>query len=594
MHKTTDHARVTSVTMLPVDWIASLEQALLTKQQAAASTPVKKRLDAAAQQLQAAPDANVAAFVNDALSLCKQLYAQGRDIDALPLARLCASLAGRVNRAHYPRLHWQALTATGILLAHKGDYPAAIAEHSRALQLAEATANVADLAFSWNNVGSVFKHASAHSLAIECFMHAYQQYSLGPVLARYCALGNMAYCQLQLGHLRKGRAAATLALRYETEAFRSQDPYTAAVLRNNLVRLLVAADKKEAAQPIAEQVYQLAAAAPSLLMNNLVNVLRAMLDVAYGRINSGIARLEAELQQVRHLPEPRNDTLTALIEAERAAGHTVRAWMYWQELNDYTQPNALVEQGAAINGINAVGSLVTLEPEEYQLLQWLAEGHSSKSMARLRASSAHSIRTYLSRIYAKLGVNNGKAAVAWLLSQRPAADPAPAAPLFLHAAVSPTPTAHSTAAPTGAPPGAWYVQCLAKGYWDTAIRHWQATLPPERPAEARYAVALMLLLQSCTDEAMAEARLLKDTALRGVQWAKQWLATRNQDSLRHLQELAEALPLGHRDKYATLMAIYHGAMRAHAQDTPLAIDCAQALFNEAQALRQGIMGHTPG
>ncbi len=589
MRKTSDH---TLVPASPAEWVARLEEALFVKQQAVTATPVKKLLASAAQQLQTAPDAAVAAFVSAAIPLCKKLHAQGRNGDALPLARLCDSLAARVHSAHYPRLHWQALTATGILLAHQGDYRAAIAEHTRALQLAEAAAHAGDQALTWNNVGSVFKFTSAHSLAIDCFMRAYQQYSLGPVFARYCALINMAHCQLQLGQLRQGRAAAMLALRYETKDFRQQDPYIAVVLRNNLVRLLVAAGKKETALPIAEDAYRLAAAAPSLLMNNLVNVLRAMLDVAYGRVDSGIARLEAELQQVRHLPEPRNDTLTALIEAAQAAGRTLQALIYWRELNDHTKPDALAEHSPAINGIHgisATGAPVKLELEEYQLLQWLAEGHSSKSIARLRANSDHNIRSYLSRVYAKIGVSNGRAAVAWLLTQRPAADLA--VPGLPQATSSSRSAAHKTAEPIGASCD-WYLRSFLQGSCDTAIHHWQATFAPERPAEARYAVALMLLLQSRTGEAMTEARLLKDTALRGVQWTEQWLANRSQDNLRRLQELAKALPAGHPDKYATLLVIYHGAMRAKAQDKDLAIDSLRALLEATPALWQAAIGHT--
>ncbi len=563
----------------PAQWVANLEAALYAKQQPAPVASLKKRLHAAAKQLQHAPDSTLVEFVGAAIALSKKLHASGRDGEALPLARLCVTLAERVDCQHYPRLLWQSVTATGILLAHQGQHTAAINEHSRALQLAEAAANVVDQAKSWGNLGNAFKYVSAHSLAIDCYTRAYQQYSLGPVFSRYAALVNIAHCQLHLGQLRKGLAAARLALRYETTAFRTENPYSAAVLRNNLVRLLVAAGKKEAAARVAEEASLLAQTAPSELMDNLMNVLHASLDIAHGRFEAGINRLQIELQRVRHLPEPRNDTLAELVNAEQAAGNPMRAWIYWQELVDHLRPHdsKAKEWANSQAMVNTAGDSITLELEEQQMLHWLADGHSSKAIARFKAGNDTSVRTYLSRLYGKIGVKNGRAAVAWLLQHqqpaRPAAIPAPP--------VSATPR-------PAKPLYGWYLRCLAKGQGqhEAAIDHWQSTPVSERPATARYAVALMFLLQSQVEAARAEAPLLQGATRRALQLAEQWLIQDDSEGLRRLQELMRGLPVDHADKPITLLALCYRARHGKTavdQTTLAALDMVQDFCEQALA-----------
>ncbi|MBL8511802.1 MAG: HD domain-containing protein [Betaproteobacteria bacterium] len=280
------------------------------------------------------------AFIQAAIPLCQRLNLQNRSFDALPITQACTILAERQKN---PRMRWQSATAAGIILGYCGEYAGAIAAHSRALHLAEAADNVLDQALAWLNLGNIFKHAAAYELAIECYSRAHNKQELGIDFSRYGALVNMAQCHLHLDEYREGIAAARLALYYETDAFRSQQPYSAVVLRSNYVRLLVGSGRAHKAKPYADQAYQLAAAHPSPQMTIVANVMRSAMEISHGHFDTAISRLKDDLHQMRPFPEARNDTLVALIQAEKAAGNFERAVVYLQELADHIYRQAATQ-----------------------------------------------------------------------------------------------------------------------------------------------------------------------------------------------------------------------------------------------------------
>lgn len=319
---------------LPAQLVTQLERILLVDGVAITAPEVKGLLDSDVLKL-GGDEASV--FIVAAIPLCRRLHAAGRNFDAIPIARACNVMAERQPQL---RLRWQSATVLGILLSHTGDYAGAIAELSRALRMAQSANSLADQASTWTNLGVAFKHAAAYGLAIECFLRVAAMQELGRAFSRYCALVNISHCGLHMGALRMGRAAAKLALKYETDDIRQHHVYEMVLLRSNYVRLLVADDKVSAAQPIADEALTMANRHPSALMSITVSLMRAALDVALGRHDVGITRLEGELQQVRDLPEARTDTLLALAHAEKAAGRESRAVIYWYELAEHIYQQA--------------------------------------------------------------------------------------------------------------------------------------------------------------------------------------------------------------------------------------------------------------
>ncbi|MBL8510868.1 MAG: HD domain-containing protein [Betaproteobacteria bacterium] len=319
---------------LSIQLVAQLEHVLLTDCLAITTPEAKALLGSDVLKLEGE---QASAFIVAAIPLCRCLHAAGRNFDAIPIAQACNVLAERQPNL---RLRWQSATVAGILLSHTGDYAGAIAELSRALRLAQSANSMADQASTWTNLGVAFKHAAAYGLAIECFSRVAAMQELGRAFSRYCALVNISHCGLHMGALRMGRAAAKLALKYESEETRQNHIYEMVLLRSNYVRLLVADGKAAAAHTIAEDALSMAEQQPSVLMSITVSLMRAALDVALGRHDVGITRLEGELKQVRELPEARTDTLLALAHAEKAAGRDSRAVVYWYELAEHIYQQA--------------------------------------------------------------------------------------------------------------------------------------------------------------------------------------------------------------------------------------------------------------
>ncbi|MBL8511801.1 MAG: helix-turn-helix transcriptional regulator [Betaproteobacteria bacterium] len=211
-------------------------------------------------------------------------------------------------------------------------------------------------------------------------------------------------------------------------------------------------------------------------------------------------------------------------------------------------------------------SNVKLSAQEMQILRLLAEGRSSKEIAEALAITDKSCRTYLSRCYRTLGVNNGKHAVAWLLT---------------HHLEQPTPNVGQVSTTYN-----WYLQCLGKGYFDAAIAHWQLASGDERPDEVRYLVVLMLLLKSQKDEALKVATRLMGDQLRVTQLFEQWFISRDRDSGQNLQDMVQALPVWDNLRYATLLALYQGGTIL--RQPSVVMHAATALYDDAFKIRQSM------
>jgi len=266
------------------------------------------------------------------LALCRRLYADARSGDALPLAQALLVQAGISGDAVMDR---RASSACGLLAADTGDVVGAIAYHARSLALAVSQDDREEQSGIWNNIGLAFGIGGNHDFAVRCYQRALSlaQSMPGPAYCRYAASSNLANGLYQLGDFAEGLRMAELALRELSPAFVERDPHAAVLQRRNLVRLLIASGRVAEAEPHATQVTVLAQRSGTSRALVAATVTRASYELATGRVDIALTRLEDALTLARRVPAALRDTLAAVIGAEVAAGNAERALVRYQELS---------------------------------------------------------------------------------------------------------------------------------------------------------------------------------------------------------------------------------------------------------------------
>ncbi len=295
--------------------------------------------DGALQQLLGRLRAPLAAATADssidaALAMCRALYGNARSRDALPLAQ--AALARCTESGDSART-LRAATACGLLSADTADLVGAIEYHVQALRIGIADENRVEMSRTWGNIGVAIGISGNFALAARCY-----QRSIGlvtpivePMYSRYTACGNLADSCFQLGRIEDGINFGERALREMTPAFRDQDPYAAILLRRNLVRLHVGAGRLAQAEPHVAEAIALAEVAPSPRTRIAADITRAAYELACGRADIALTRLDQVLVRAREVPATLRDTLVCVIHAEEAAGNAARALMRLEELSDH-------------------------------------------------------------------------------------------------------------------------------------------------------------------------------------------------------------------------------------------------------------------
>jgi len=331
--------------------------------------------------------------VDSALALCRQLYGSARSRDALPLAQ--AALA-RSREASDPNRILRAAAACGGLSADMADIVGAINYHVQALRVGMREENRGEMSRSWNNIGNALGITGNYSMAARCFQRSLALVApmSGPVYSRFAASGNLADCFFQLGNTSEGIAQAERALHEMTPAFREHDPYAAVLLHRNLVRLNVAAGRLDLAERHVAEVVAIGAASASPRVRIAVDITRASFELASGRSDVALTRLDQVLARAREVPSTLRDTLACVIRAEESAGNTARALMRLEELSDHIYNLAIErarehvelagvreEAGLAMdqrNEIDRARLVSKLEPrsapESFKALQRLAVG----------------------------------------------------------------------------------------------------------------------------------------------------------------------------------------------------------------------------
>ena len=157
-----------------------------------------------------------------------------------------------------------------------------------------------------------------------------------PVYSRYTACANLAGNYFQLGRIDEGLVYAKRALAELVPEFREQDPYGGGTPAS---QSRAAACRRRASSTRPGRTWMrrslLAERCDAERAQIAADITRASYEVAVGRSDVALTRLDQVLARARELPPVLRDTLVCVIRAEEAAGNTARALMRLEELSDH-------------------------------------------------------------------------------------------------------------------------------------------------------------------------------------------------------------------------------------------------------------------
>ncbi|HXF80566.1 MAG TPA: HD domain-containing phosphohydrolase [Usitatibacter sp.] len=303
---------------------------------------------------EALPEAEAGAAIDAALATCRALYSVGRSAEAIDLARAALSQARRGTGS--ARIY-RALAACGILCADSFDAVGAIEFHAQALKLADQEALPVELSKAWNNIGLALGLAGSPTMSVRAYARAIEALDgiEGPLYPRFGAYSNRANKLFQLGAHEEGLVVALRAVDELTPEFAAQERHAVILLHRTLVQLLVATGRVAEAGERVEQLVALASQAQDPRAFVAASTARAAYELAVGREDVALTRLERALEKAREYPACLDDTLVCLIRAEELSGSPERALARLHELSQHVYQSAI--EGARRN--SALSSLAS-------------------------------------------------------------------------------------------------------------------------------------------------------------------------------------------------------------------------------------------
>jgi HD-GYP domain-containing protein (c-di-GMP phosphodiesterase class II) len=304
-------------------------------------------LGSAAHRLQEAlPEPDSGEAIDLALASCRTLYSVGRSAEAIDLARAALSQARRGTPS--ARIY-RALAACGILCADAFDSVGAIEFHGQALKLADQEKLPIEVSKAWNNIGLALALAGSPTMAVRAYARAVEAVEgiEGPLYARFGACSNRANKLFQLGAHEEGLAIALRAVDELTPEFAVKERHAVILLHRTLIQLLVATGRIAEAGQRVEQLVALASQAQDPRAFIAASTARAAYELAIGREDVALTRLERALEKAREYPACLDDTLICLIHAEELSGSPERALARLHELSQHVYQSAI--EGARRN-----------------------------------------------------------------------------------------------------------------------------------------------------------------------------------------------------------------------------------------------------
>lgn len=316
---------------LITDTLRTLAPLLPTKGRGQVSALLSQVIEALRTPL---PPEQAQDLVDAAVTVGRGLYGCGRSREGLDLAKAVLAQCEAAGDRKQTR---RAAMLCGLLLGDSADLVGAIEYHVRALKLASLEGSALEMSQDWVNIGMPLAFAGNYELAARC-----QQRSLdlaeaiqGPAYSRYTACGNLADSLFHTGDIERGLKYAERALVEMTPEFQASDPHSAILLRRNLVRLLLASGRIAEADAHSLRAMEEARSHPSPRSSIAADNARASVELATGRIDVALTRLERSLEMARQVPAALHDTLATLIQADEAGGNTARALIRLDELSEH-------------------------------------------------------------------------------------------------------------------------------------------------------------------------------------------------------------------------------------------------------------------
>jgi len=277
--------------------------------------------------------------VDAAMAVCRELYGHGRAGEALPLLRAlrehCHSSGDRTQAR-------RAIFLCAMAHSDGGDLVGAIEHYVEALRIAAAQEDRLEMARVWVNIGAAFGRSGRDELAVRCYERslALLEPTVQASSVRRNALSNLALCCYSLGRVDEGIRHGELALA-EFGGDEGEDAYAAILLRRNLARLLLERGRVDEAEEHVACAVVLADAARTPRASIAAEMTRAAHDLAVGRADFALTRIDRTLARAREIPATLKDALACAVRAEEAAGFPARALMRLQELTDHVYGHAV-------------------------------------------------------------------------------------------------------------------------------------------------------------------------------------------------------------------------------------------------------------
>ena len=276
--------------------------------------------------------AALATAVPIAIRLCRQLHAQGRSFEAVPIAQ---AIHERTVVLGATDLAQPTANACGLLALDTADYAGAIDFHGQALAFADEAEDRIASSRVWNNIGCVLNGVGQYDSAMHCFQRALEKVEeiTTPQFSRFSAYGNLSSCELHLGDVKSGLFFAEHALSelQKTNGDESFDLHSRILLRRNLVRLLIGDGRVKEAEAHAQQALLLSRRG-GLRSSIAAATTLAILDIATGKFDVALTRLDRSLAESRAMWPAFRDTLACTIRAEEAIGSPEKALVRLKEL----------------------------------------------------------------------------------------------------------------------------------------------------------------------------------------------------------------------------------------------------------------------
>lgn len=277
--------------------------------------------------------AALATAVPIAIRLCRQLHTQGRSFEAVPIAQAIHERSVELGARD---LAQPTANACGLLALDTADYAGAIDFHGRALAFADEAEDQIASSRVWNNIGCVLTGVGQYDSAMHCYQRALEKVEeiSAPQFSRFTAFTNLSSCEFHLGDAKSGLffAEHALAELQKTKGDESFDLHSQLLLRRNLVRLLIDDGRLAEAETQAHQALLLSQREGGLRSSIAAATTQALLEIATGRFDVALTRLDRSLADSRAVWPAFRDTLACTIRAEEAVGCPEKALVRLKEL----------------------------------------------------------------------------------------------------------------------------------------------------------------------------------------------------------------------------------------------------------------------